>query len=226
MGRDAFATDAMQLFGPRHRDAHGVRLPFGTRLANRRLQHEVACAAIQSFPISLEPGASASWRFFALYEPDHPAASDDGDLARLYDVEWSAREVTGIATARARRSLVQNRPLARVMPLTKDELAKRYPDRFLEEFGEGRLLSFFMPDPPHNRHVVLRRRNESSRVDTERFCGPGKAMLPDESTLCATCWMHGVFGAQLTIGNTSLHKLFSRLARSLQHYACQRFAHA
>ena len=27
--------------------------------------------------------------------------------------------------------------------------------------------------------------------------------------LCATCWMHGVFGAQLTIGNTSFHKLFS-----------------
>ena len=34
-------------------------------------------------------------------------------------------------------------------------------------------------------------------------------MLPDEATLCATCWMHGVFAAQLTIGNTSFHKLFS-----------------
>ena len=34
-------------------------------------------------------------------------------------------------------------------------------------------------------------------------------MLPDEAILCATAWMHGVFGAQLTIGNTSFHKLFS-----------------
>ena len=34
-------------------------------------------------------------------------------------------------------------------------------------------------------------------------------MLPDEATLCATAWMHGVFAAQLTIGNTSFHKLFS-----------------
>ena len=34
-------------------------------------------------------------------------------------------------------------------------------------------------------------------------------MLPTETMLCATCWMHGVFGAQLTIGNTSFHKLFS-----------------
>ena len=27
--------------------------------------------------------------------------------------------------------------------------------------------------------------------------------------LCATAWMHGVFASQLTIGNTSFHKLFS-----------------
>ncbi len=37
----------------------------------------------------------------------------------------------------------------------------------------------------------------------------GQEMLPDEAILCATSWMHGVFGAQLTIGNTSFHKLFS-----------------
>ena len=37
----------------------------------------------------------------------------------------------------------------------------------------------------------------------------GQAILPDETILCATAWMHGVFGAQLTIGNTSFHKLFS-----------------
>ena len=37
----------------------------------------------------------------------------------------------------------------------------------------------------------------------------GQGMLLDETTLCATCWMHGVFAAQLTIGNTSFHKLFS-----------------
>jgi cellobiose phosphorylase len=37
----------------------------------------------------------------------------------------------------------------------------------------------------------------------------GHALLPNESSLCATCWMHGVFAAQLTLGNTSFHKLFS-----------------
>src|SRR5207244_4080395 len=84
-----------------------------------------------------------------------------------------------------------------------------YPDRFLEEFSDSRLLSVFTPDPAHNRHVVLRAKE---RIVTRRhgaLLRSGQAMLPDESTLCATCWMHGVFAAQLTIGNTSFHKLFS-----------------
>ena len=34
-------------------------------------------------------------------------------------------------------------------------------------------------------------------------------MLLDETTMCATCWMHGVFASLLTIGNTSFHRLFS-----------------
>src|SRR5947208_5822528 len=263
-GASAFATDAMQVFGPGHRDADGIRaaepsqgancspvggsaaaepqawgsthLAFGTRLADRRLQHEAACAAIQSFPITLEPGASAAWRFFALYEPDHPAASDDGDLTRLDGVGWPDRDDIEVPTREARRSLVQDAPSVEVIPLSvipaagppqggncspsggsaaaesANEAASvgvHYPDRFLEEFSGGRLLSFFTPDPPHNRHVVLLGKE---RIVTRRhgtILRSGNAMLPDQSTLCATCWMHGVFAAQVTIGNTSFHKLFS-----------------
>ncbi len=34
-------------------------------------------------------------------------------------------------------------------------------------------------------------------------------MMLDDATLSSTAWMQGVFAAQLTIGNTSFHKLFS-----------------
>ena len=135
-----------------------------------------------------------------------------------------------------RRSLVQDAPSVEVIPLRiipaagppqggncspsggsaaaewlneAASVGAHYPDRFLEEFSDSRLLSFFTPDPAHNRHVVLR---EKERIVTRRhgaLLRSGQAMLPDESTLCATCWMHGVFAAQLTIGNTSFHKLFS-----------------
>jgi cellobiose phosphorylase len=199
----------MQVFGPRYRDGDSLGTRFGKRLPNRRLQHEVACVAIQSLPITLEAGASASWRFFALYDPDHPAASADGDLAKLHGVEWPDGEPADVTTARTTRSVVQDSPSTRVVPLSEAQLAQRYPDRFLEESRDGRLLSFFTPAPPHNRHVVL---HAKERIVTRRhgaIVRSGNAMLPDDGILCATCWMHGVFAAQLTIGNTSFHKLFS-----------------
>ena len=53
----------------------------------------------------------------------------------------------------------------------------------------------------------------------------GQGMLLDETTLCATCWMHGVFAAQLTIGNTSLSQALLGLARPLQHHPLERAPH-
>src|SRR5438093_7021430 len=111
--------------------------------------------------------------------------------------------------AAARRCVAHSAPPADIASLGSDAIAQHYPDRLLEEFNGDRLLSFFTPDASHNRHVVLR---DKERIVTRRhgaLLRSGKAMLPDESTLCATCWMHGVFAAQLTIGNTSFHKLFS-----------------
>jgi cellobiose phosphorylase len=208
-GARGFATDALQLFGPAHRDAAAIRLVFGTPLCSRRLQHESSCAAIQSLPATVEPGETASWRFFAFYEPDHAAASDDGDMQRVAGIEWPDGDDLALAVSEVRRNLVQDAAVADVRALSAEELAQRYPDRFLDEFNGGRLLSFFTPEPAHNRHGVL---HDKERLVTRRhgaLLRSGTALLPDESTLCSTCWMHGVFAAQLTIGNTSFHKLFS-----------------
>jgi cellobiose phosphorylase len=208
-GASGFATDGMQLFGPAFRDRDAFRFAFGTRLPSKRLQHELACAAIQSFPARLPPGARAGWAFFGLYDQDHAEASSDRDLARIDAVAWHDRVPFSIVLAAPVRSLVQDAPSAAAEPIGVDGLAQRYPDRLHEERGEENLLSFFTPDPPHNRHVVLR---DKERLVTRRhgtLLRSGQMMLPDEATLCATCWMHGVFAAQLTIGNTSFHKLFS-----------------
>ena len=93
--------------------------------------------------------------------------------------------------------------------LADAEVAGAFRERLHEERVDGRLFSFFAPDGPHNRHVVL---GEKERLVARRhgtLLRSGQAMLPDDDTLCATAWMHGVFAAQLTIGNTSFHKLFS-----------------
>jgi cellobiose phosphorylase len=208
-GASSFATDGKQLFGPAFRGSDVFKFPFGTNLPGERLQHELACVAIQSFPLTLQPGRRATWRFFGLYEQDHAAASQDSDLARIDAVEWNDRSRANIALAKPLRSLVQNAAAAAAKPIGAERLAQLYPERWHEERVNGELLSFFVPDPPHNRHVVLM---DKERLVTRRhgtLLRSGRAVLPDDAALCATCWMHGVFAAQLTIGNTSFHKLFS-----------------
>ena len=208
-GTSGFATDGMQLFGPAYRDRDAFDFAFGTSLPSKRLQHELACVPIQSAPLTLPPGARAAWRFFGLYDSDHAEASSDRDLARIDAVAWCDQSPTDIILAAPVRTLVQNAPPAVADPIESDDLARRYPERQHEERLNGELLSFFTPDPPHNRHVVLR---DKERLVTRRhgtLLRSGQSMLPDDATLCATCWMHGVFAAQLTIGNTSFHKLFS-----------------
>ncbi|MGI8570190.1 MAG: GH36-type glycosyl hydrolase domain-containing protein [Methylocella sp.] len=208
-GASGFATDGMQLFGPAFRDRDGFSFAFGASLPSKRLQHELACAAIQSAPLTLPPGSRAAWRFFGLYDRDHAAASSNRDLARIDAVAWDERVPFGNVPAAPVRSLVRDAPSAAADSIGVDGLAQRYKERLHEERAEENLLSFFTPDPPHNRHVVLR---DKERLVTRRhgtLLRSGQMMLPDEVTLCATCWMHGVFAAQLTIGNTSFHKLFS-----------------
>ena len=210
-GAAGFATDFRQVMGPAHRDADLFMSPFGTALPSTRLQFETACAALQSNAATRSPGDKAHWTFFGFYEPDHPAASSDADLGLIENVEnaskdWAPQEV---ALSSPTRSLLHDAKSAVADPLTEKEIRARYRKRTHVERVDGQLLSFFTPGRTHNRHVVLR---DKERLVARRHGAlprGGQEMLLDEAILCATAWMHGVFGAQLTIGNTSFHKLFS-----------------
>ena len=92
---------------------------------------------------------------------------------------------------------------------TDKAVRARYRRRTHVEKAGDQLLSFFVPGRTHNRHVVLRDKEHIVARRHGSLIRSGQEMLPDEGILCATAWMHGVFGAQLTIGNTSFHKLFS-----------------
>jgi cellobiose phosphorylase len=210
-GAASFATDYRELMGPAWRDADRFGLAFGESLPSSRLQYETACTALQSRPAVLAAGAEAAWTFFGVFRPDHPRASSEADLAAIEEVEresrdWSPRSVALAAPA---RSLLERATPALVEDLDTQAIRIRYKRRSHIERAHGRTLSFFIPDRSHNRHVVL---SAKERIVWRRhgaiLVGGGE-MAPTETTLSATCWMHGVFGAQLTIGNTSFHKLFS-----------------
>jgi cellobiose phosphorylase len=209
-GSAAYATDAIQLVLPASGNDGEMVPAFGTNLPSERRQHEVACPAIQSKALKLAPGKAIATTFFALFVVDHPEASSDADLSRLDVISHFANkpiDVTGGTTAV--RSLVQDAPLAEASSLDEAAVARLYPSRQLEERVDGRLLSFFVPDGLQNRHVVLRDKEVIVARRHGAILRSGQNMLLDDKTLAATCWMQGIFAAQVTIGNTSFHKLFS-----------------
>ncbi|MGA1803853.1 GH36-type glycosyl hydrolase domain-containing protein [Rhizobium sp. HT1-10] len=207
-GIAAFATDAIQLVASDRPDGQLVA-PFGTDLPSERRQHEVACPALQSPPLSLAPSANGTVTFFGLFVPDHPEASSDVDLDRLSLLANPMAATGPVIGAPVVRSLVQDTPLLVALPLDDMAIAGLYPERTLEERVDGALLSFFVPGGFQNRHVVLREKELRVQRRHGAILRSGQSMMLDENTLAATCWMQGIFAAQLTIGNTSFHKLFS-----------------
>ena len=210
-GAAGFATDLRELMGPACRDADGFALAFGQRLSSQPLQYETGCAALQSKAATLAPGSATSWTFFGVYQPDHPAPSSDADLALVDEVERisAALRERDVVLAAPARTLVHQAPVAVADPLDDPAIRARYRRRAHVERLGGETLSFFTPAGGHSRHVVLRDKERRIARRHGAMLRSGAQMLPTEDTLCATAWMHGVFAAQLTIGNTTFHKLFS-----------------
>ena len=213
-GAVGFATDFRQLMGPAHRDADQLAIPFGTGLASIRLQHETACAALQSGAVALAPGASASWTFCGIYQADHPGASAEADLALIDEMARAASTAAAPTRGSVRlssplRNRLLDAPCATAELLGEAALQERYPVRQHVESVAGRLYSFFTPAEVCSRHVVLRDKERTVLRRHGALLVSGNHMLPDDRTLCLTCWMHGVYGAQLTLGNTSFHRLLS-----------------
>ena len=211
-GAAGFATDFRQIMGPepRRRSVCGSRSAKACR--SQRLQYETACAALQSQPCTLEPGRDGSWTFFGVFSRTIPASSDaDPDPAgrrrRRAARDWAPRHA---ALPSRRERLLHGAPSVVADTLDDKAIAARYRRRTHVERGDGELLSFFAPGRTHSRHVVSAGQGAHRGAPARRAAAQRRGHAARRrDLLCAHRWMHGVFGAQLTIGNTSFHKLFS-----------------
>ncbi|WP_162409195.1 GH36-type glycosyl hydrolase domain-containing protein [Acuticoccus sediminis] len=210
-GAVAYATDFRQVAGPAHRATGELDLPFGTALPSQRMQGEAACAAFQSPVRDIAPGETVRTTFFGVLHASHAGASDDGDLSVVALAERAASELVerDVPLAPVVRSIVETAPALRAEDAAGAALATRYPDRTMVEEEDGATLSFFVPDGSKNRHVVLRDKETAVLRRHGTILVSGTDWLPGDGTLSLTTWMHGVFAAQLSLGNTSLNKLFS-----------------
>ena len=188
-----------------------ARYALPSRAQREARQESPQCREFFPERLRLETGGEASWTFFGFFEFDHPAASSDADLSQIDAVEgaskdWAERDV---ALSAPTRSLLHDARSAVAETLDDKAVRARYRRRTHVERAGDQLLSFFVPGRTHSRHIVLRDKEHIVARRHGSLMRSGQELLPDETILCATAWMHGVFGAQLTIGNTSFHKLFS-----------------
>ncbi len=210
-GAVAFLTDGFQFYGLDYKASNAPAALASRRLPNRIYQYEFALPTLQSRALSLQPGAEGEITFFAAFEPDHRGASSAADARR-------ARAAAALFPNLPRRSIdAPARRQSRDLfdgPVTFESQDLRPPElerlfgaawRHVERAG-GTLLSFFRGS---QRHVVLRAKERIMERPTGHIMRSGRDLVPSEDILSVTAWMFGVFGSQLTIGNTSFNKLLS-----------------
>lgn len=204
----SFATDSLQFFGLAARA--GLRPPALTRgLPGARLQGEHSMAAVQDEPFTLAPGEKTSRGFFAWFEPDHPAATSDADLAKadaaLALPEAAAPAMDSGAVGRCgATSLFAPAPVLETLDLDEADIARHFGgERRHAETGQGQLLSFFTGS---GSHVVLREKELAALRPHGHLLRSGGSLVPDEASLASTAWMGGVFHSMVTQGHVSINR--------------------
>ena len=209
-GAGSYATDAFDVYGNGYRCGEGASGLLDETLVNRRYQFEFSCAALQSMPETLEPGASSVIRYATAYVADHPEASSEKDLSVLAQLQSAAADrVNGyldLAELAAPNQLVQAQ-VAHGRDLSPAELQDFFPSRWRHvEYHDDTVMSFFCDA---DSHVVTR----AKEALLER--PHGSIIVGDAGTesmrevLATTVYMYGVFSAQTVYGNTSFHKMNS-----------------
>ena len=81
--------------------------------------------------------------------------------------------------------------------------------RHVERRVERRVGMLLLLFHGRQQHVVLKVKELVMERPTGHIMRFGRDLLPRDDILSITAWMSGVFGSQLTIGNTSFNKLLS-----------------
>ncbi len=201
----AYSTDGVQFFGTSYKATNRPEA-LSQDLACRNLQFECSYIALQSEKISLS--GSHSFVFYGCVKADHKAAVTEIEYTK--DIETAFGKLCKEASYTTLPSVQIKKDFGApyVSPQWDEaHIAKRYPERRLEERSDTSLLSFFTPQ---HAHVVLQQKELmverphgniiTTQMNSERV---------DNNLITSTNTIYGLFNGQTVIGNTSKHKLLS-----------------
>jgi cellobiose phosphorylase len=176
-------------------------------------QYEAAYTTLQAQAIEIAPGKADAITFVARYEPHHPQASGDGDLAHhesaramVAEFERSSTTHSGGIIAWTPGVFDRAEPICGRVP-TESELRALFKGHWghVESSGD-RIDSFFLDDASH---VATRAKLDAVARPHGQVYRAGSGIAPDDEVLSLAVYAHGQFGSQVTVGNSVLAKMTS-----------------
>ncbi|MFH1259537.1 MAG: cellobiose phosphorylase [Elusimicrobiota bacterium] len=204
-----YLTDGFQFFGLDYKASNQPEALKNKTLPNKVYQYEFAFPTLQSKAIVLAPRKETTITFFALYEPNHPPASQPGDARKIKKAAEIYRKLDKMIDLAQYHPVKKNRSLFDTAPLfAGKDLNAADLDHY---FGKTRRhaeknLSFFYGK---NSYVSLQAKELVVERPHGHIIRSGKDLQNNENLMSLTSWVYGIFSSQVTIGNTSFNKLLS-----------------
>lgn len=202
-----WCTDALQLAGR----MTGTGLDLTVDLPSTRLQHEHTLAGLQSEPIVIAPGESATVGFRALVLRDHPAASSVDDVAmvslRMAAAPWSEAPPAVGAGAPVVPTLFGSPTWLHGEELEPAEFLgiTGHPVTQVEEDGDGSVWAC----TAGGEHVVAAAKERAVLRPHGHILVAPDGPRPSDVVSAVTVWMTGTVASQLTRGHADAEPMLS-----------------
>lgn len=208
-----YSTDGYQFFGLSYKETNQPEALMKSTLANEVYQYEFAYTALQSERKHLR--GTDHIVFYGLFKEDHPLAVKQLDFYGEVEAAWDHIQLQNhLPVYQMKRAFISPRfgaPL-RTIQMTREEVGGLFPRRHEEEWDGETLLSFFTDT---HEHVVLKEKELRVERPHGHILMTGKNDGIVEDVLTSTSYMYGVFNSQLTVGNTSFHKMITNTRDAL-----------
>ena len=203
----AFSTDGMQFFGKDYKITHVPAVLKGD-LPSVNYQFEMAYIGLQTEKIVLNKQHQAT--FYGVFKETYNKAIETIEFKPCVEKAYGALINSESQDTQCPEQIIIKDMFGKPFvsdAFTKEELATYFQERKIEEYDDEKLMAFFMPG---HKHVVL----QEKEVKLERphghimTSGVSSKHISD-GLITSTSYMMGIFNAQVTVGNTSLHKFLS-----------------
>ncbi|RXZ83636.1 cellobiose phosphorylase [Paenibacillaceae bacterium] len=209
-----YSTDGFQFFGLSYKETNEPEALGRKSLNNAVYQYEFAYTALQSETVQLS--GSASFVFYSLLKPDHPAAVTELEYQDEVLTAWEQAKAMEVGQARSAGEKIEmneriGEPLrTETMPLA--DIDALFPVRHQEEWDGDELLSFFSGT---YEHIVLKAKELRMERPHGHILMSGNNARVNDNVISSTNYMYGIFHSQITLGNTSFNKLITNARSAL-----------